>query len=126
MRRKTYFLLALLLLSSMLLISCSSENANVEQEDSLSAEEKDVENIDEVTEEEVEEVVLPEESQQVTEFPWDEDEDFKAALEENGTDVLIAGYATVSNDYSDDERENIDIASSTISGTVLQPGEVFS
>lgn len=82
MRRKTYFLLALLLLSSMLFISCSSENANVEQEDSLSAEEKDVENIDEVTEEEVEEVALPEESQQVTEFPWDEDEDFKAALEE--------------------------------------------
>ncbi len=125
MRRKTYFLLALLLLSSMLLISCSSENANVEQEDSLSAEEKDTKETDEMVEEE-EEVALPEESQQVTEFPWDEDEDFKAALEENDTDVLIAGFATVSNDYTDDERENIAIASSTISGTVLQPGEVFS
>lgn len=125
MRRKTYFLLALLLLSSMLLISCSSENANVEQEASISAEEKDTKETDEMVEEE-EEVALPEESQQVTEFPWDEDEDFKAALEENDTDVLIAGFATVSNDYTDDERENIDIASSTISGTVLQPGEVFS
>ena len=45
---------------------------------------------------------------------------------ENDTDVLIAGFVTVSEDYSDDEKENIRLAASMISGTVLQPGEVFS
>ncbi len=48
------------------------------------------------------------------------------AQEEHGTDVLIAGYVTVSEDYSDDEKENIRLASSMIFGTVLQPVEVFS
>lgn len=132
MRIKNYFLLALILISSMLLISCSSDNAGVSQEDSVNAEEENSkqteETEDEEKEQEIEEEkeILPEESQQVTEFPWDEEEEFQEALEENDTDVLIAGYATVSNNYSDDERENIDIAASTISGTVLEPGEVFS
>lgn len=132
MRRKVYFLLALLLMSSTLFMACSSENAEADQKASINIEEEDSKNTDEVKdkqkeeEKEIEEEILPEESQQVTEFPWDESEDFKAALEENGTDVLIAGFATVSNNYTEDERENIDLASSAISGTVIHPGEVFS
>lgn len=48
------------------------------------------------------------------------------AQEEHGTVVLIAGYVIVSEDYSDDEKENIRLAASMIFGTVLQPVEVFS
>lgn len=85
--------------------------------------EKEAQELEE--QEEVEEFI-PEESQQISEFPWDEDEDFLAVQKENDTDVLIAGFVTVSENYSDDERENINLAASIISGTVLAPDEVFS
>jgi len=69
---------------------------------------------------------LPEKSQQITEFLWDEDENFKTDQEKSGTNVLIAGFVTVSDSYTEDERENISLAAITISGSVINPGELFS
>lgn len=129
---KMNLLLALLLSSSMLLISCSNESTEVNKEDSINNEEEVAKNIDKVIDKQEEEKEedkkenLPESSQQVTEFPWDENKDFKNAQEENDTHVLIAGFTTVSNNYTEDERENINLAASTVSGTVVNPGEVFS
>src|SRR5699024_11095041 len=125
-------LLVLVLLLSSLLMACGSESTEVISEDNVEEVSNDTEQVVENPEEEQEEepeqepVILPEESQQISEFPWDEEEDFNKAQEESGADVLIAGFVTVSEGYSDDERENIRLAASMISGTVLEPGEVFS
>lgn len=129
MKRKINVLLALLL-SAMLLISCNSENEGKQEkvnEENTSEKGKDVQVVKQEEQEEEEEVeIIPEESQQIDEFPWDEDEDFKNAQQENDTNILIAGFVTVSEGYTDDERENIRLAASMITGTVLKPGEIFS
>lgn len=125
--------LLLLLLSSVLLISCSNENKNEQadirdasQKEKL-AEESEKEKIEkEKIEAEKQEAKFPEESQAVSELPWDEDEDFNNAIKENDTDVLIAGFSTVFEDVSPEEHVNIELAANTINKTVVMPGEVFS
>ncbi len=117
-----HFLLTVLLLSSVFLISCSNATNEEKNSENSSAEDvtkdKDVEKKDVVT--------LPEESQSVTTFPWDKDEDFLNALKKNDTDVLIAGFSTVFEESSPEESVNIDLAAKTINGTIVEPGEVFS
>lgn len=106
---------------SFLLAACGSEVVDSGEKADVAVEPETTE-VEDVEEEEE----LPEESQQISELPWEEEEDFKAAQSENGTSVLIAGFVTVSDNYTDDERENINIAANTISGTVLQVDEIFS
>lgn len=133
MKRKLYFLLTLIFVSLALLTSCNGEDLvaekaeekveeHTESNEGLQFKEEEI-----IIEEEIEEIeFIPEESQQIDEFPWDDVEDFKNAQIENGTDTLIAGFVTVSEGYTDDERGNISLAASMISGTVLEPGDVFS
>lgn len=125
MRVKMNFIVAFILVSSLFLMSCNSESDPVAQVD----DETLAENKEEVEKEEVEEVeeeFIPEVSQQIDEFPWDDGDDFLIAQEESDADVLIAGFVTVSEGYTDDERENINLAAKSIAGTVLEPGDVFS
>lgn len=126
MRKRLSLVVALLLSSSLLLVSCSNETEEVIKEDDINVEvaSEDTEKVIDKQEEEI--VELPEESQLVTEFPWDEDQNFTNAQAENNTDVLIAGFTTVFEDSTPEERENIDLAASMINGTIVDPGEVFS
>lgn len=127
MKIKTNLLLALLLLSSIFLMSCSSDSEEANNEETINTEDvsQDIDKKEEEIEEEEKEE-LPEESQSVTEFPWDEDEDFKNAQEKNDANVLIAGFSTVFDDSTPEEFENIKLAAGIITGTVVNPGEVFS
>lgn len=114
----------MLLVSTTLFMGCNNESADLNTESTTSEEE--------VTEqeavEEVEAIELPEESQELTEFPWEweEDEEFNRIQTENDTDILIAGYVTVFPSYTPEEYDNISFAANEITGTILQPGEIFS
>lgn len=123
MRKKTSLLLALILTGSVALISCSSDNEeeNIKIEDDVS---KDTNS--EQSKQEDQKEKLPEKSQPVTEFPWDDDKDFKDAKEKNDTDVLIAGFCTVLEKSTPEERTNIDLAASTVTETVIDSGKIFS
>lgn len=109
------------LLFGALFLSACGQNNDIETEETKEA-------VAEVIEEEneEEEEFIPEASQQMTEFPWDEDEAFKAAQKDHDTDELIAGYTAVFDVFPPAEEENVKIASSIIQGTVLEPGENFS
>lgn len=129
MKVKVNFVAIFLLLSSVLFISCNNESTEVLQEEPAaevteSAEQVEIEDTNLEIEEE--EVFIPEESQQIDEFPWDDEANFLSSLEESNVDTLVAGFVTVFEDFTDEEHENIRLASSIISGTVLEPGEVFS
>lgn len=126
--KKITLLLTFVLLSSLFLVSCSNDTNDNKEEANTKEVSQDKEKQEEKTEKKEAEKKeeLPKESQAVTEFPWDEDADFKEALEENNTDVLIAGFSTVFDDSTPEEFENIELASSIINGTVVKPGEVFS
>lgn len=129
MKNKTNLLIVLLLLISLLLISCNSEKEAVNKEEKndttdVSQDKQEEEKPKEDEEEKAREI--PEESQAVNELPWDEDKNFINAQKENDTDVLIAGFSTVFDDSTPEEFENIKLASSKITGTVVNPGEVFS
>lgn len=129
MRRKVNLLLVSLLLGSLLFTACNNEGAHVTGE-SIAVDElsEDSDESPEESQEAVEEieVEVPDFSKQVTELPWEEDESFIKAQMENDTTVLIAGFVTVSNGYTEDERENIKLAANMIAGSVLEPDEVFS
>lgn len=122
MRRTLYILFVLS--CSIVLISCSNESTVIQNEEL--ADNEEVSKEADIVADEPEEEVIPEESQQITQFPWDEDADFKSTQEANDTDVLIAGFITVFENSTQEERDNINLAVSTISGTVIKPGEVFS
>ncbi len=62
----------------------------------------------------------------VSELPWDKEEDFLAAKEQNGCPVLLGAYRTVLHDPLPGEEHNVHLAASYVSGTVLEPGELFS
>src|SRR5690625_1401976 len=126
MRFYNIFIIVLIFFVSLFFIGCSKETETDKK--STNEVETVLQNEELVEQEEVEEEeeFIPEESQPIDEFPWDEDGEFLKAQEESGANVLIAGYVTVSEGYTDDERENIRLAASMISGTVLEPGEVFS
>ena len=65
-------------------------------------------------------------SGQVTETPWQSDDDFLAAREKYGCPVLMAAYKTVLKDPLPGEEANVHLAARFISGTVVEPGGIFS
>lgn len=126
MRNKTYLLITLMITSSVFLISCNNEEKQKEvkiEEQIKIAKEKAY---NEKLEEDKKKNEIPKESQQITEFPWDNDKEFLKAQEENDTDVLIAGFVTVLEKSTEAERTNIGLAAKTVTGSVVEAGEVFS
>src|SRR5699024_5896220 len=124
MNIKKHSWIVFLSFSALFLAACG-------QNDAIETEENNEEVVAEVVEEaeneeEEEEEFIPEASQQMTEFPWDEDEAFKSAQSEYETDELIAGYTTVFDVFPPEEEENVRLAASIIQGTVLEAGENFS
>jgi vancomycin resistance protein YoaR len=65
-------------------------------------------------------------SGQITSLPWEDDENFKAALENNSKPVLMAAYRTVLRDPLPGEENNVHLAARLLTGTVVKPGEIFS
>lgn len=61
-----------------------------------------------------------------TEVPWENDDDFLGAKEQNGTPVLMAAYKTVLKDPLPGEEYNVHLAARYICGTVLAPGKTLS
>lgn len=125
--KKTYLLLTLVLTSSISLISCNSKSE--EKEDNTKIEESisdSKDNKPKIEKEEKKEEKLPEVSQTITEFPWDGENEFKEAQLKNDTDVLIAGFCTVLEKSTEAERTNIGLAAKSVTGIVIEPGEVFS
>lgn len=102
------------------------DDSSIIDDDASNLEDDIISDNDIVEEEPVFTYPEPDVSQQIDVFPWDEDEDFKQAQADNNAHVLIAGFVTVSYDYSDAELANINHATNFISQTVLLPGEVFS
>ena len=122
MRKKSYLLLTIVVISATSLIACSNKDIkdgkrNSKMQNASVHEEFDT--IEVINKE-------PNESQQVTEFPWDDNVSFLKAQSDNDTDVLIAGFCTVLETATDAEKNNIGLAASTVNGTVVKPGEVFS
>ncbi len=62
----------------------------------------------------------------ITSLPWENDEAFTKAQQENGTAVLMAAYKTVLRDPLPGEEYNVHLAASMLAGIVIKPGEVFS
>ncbi|MEN6462164.1 MAG: VanW family protein, partial [Syntrophomonas sp.] len=54
------------------------------------------------------------------------DHNFQAAREENGTPVLMAAYRTVLRDPLPGEENNVHLAARLLTGTVVKPGQTFS
>lgn len=69
---------------------------------------------------------LPILSGPVTVLPWDNDNVFLKAMENSGTDRLIAAYKTVLLDPLPGEEFNVHLCAKLMSGTVVEPGCVFS
>lgn len=59
-------------------------------------------------------------------MPWERDEDFIEAKQQNGTNVLLGGYRTVLRDPLPGEEYNVHLAARMLAGIVVKPGEVFS
>lgn len=59
-------------------------------------------------------------------LPWDQDERFKALKSKYDTRYLMAAYRASLPDPILFERHNIDRAAHLVSGTIVQPGQVFS
>ena len=68
----------------------------------------------------------PEESSQVYNLPWRNDEDFLKAKEKYKTPILMAGFCAVLKDPLPGEEYNVKLAAKNIKGIVIKPGEVFS
>lgn len=65
-------------------------------------------------------------SGEITEVPWENDEKFKAAMEDNDTYILMAAYRTVLRDPLPGEEYNVHHAAQLLAGTIVKPGETFS
>lgn len=59
-------------------------------------------------------------------LPWDENEFFLNSLRQNNTPILMAAYRTVLKDPLPGEEYNVHLAAGMLSGTIINPGEVFS
>jgi vancomycin resistance protein YoaR len=62
----------------------------------------------------------------VTTVPWEKDSKFKNKQKETGANVRMAAYRTVLRDPLPGEEQNVHLAARLLTGTVLQPGQVFS
>ncbi len=62
----------------------------------------------------------------ISSLPWENDEAFKKAQQDNGTNVLMAAYKTVLRDPLPGEEYNVHLAASILAGIVIKPGEIFS
>lgn len=71
-------------------------------------------------------VDIPNVSGVVSNLPWENNENFIRAQEENGTNVLMAAYCAVLKDPLPGEEFNVHLAASSIAGIVLEPNQVFS
>lgn len=69
---------------------------------------------------------FPEESGPVKELPWTKDEEFLKAQRENNTQVLMAAYCAVLTEPLPGEEFNVDFASESLKGSVLEKDEEFS
>ena len=69
---------------------------------------------------------IPQKSSSISKVPWENDADFKAAQNKHDAKVLISAYCVVINFTSEGEQHNVHLATKSVSGTVVQPGEVFS
>lgn len=65
-------------------------------------------------------------SEATTVLPWDNEDEFKTAKETNSCPLLLGAYKTVLHDPLPGEEQNVHLAASYVSGTVLKPGDVFS
>lgn len=65
-------------------------------------------------------------SGQTTEVPWQNNDAFQKALEQNNTPVLLGAYRTVLRDPLPGEEENVHLAARMLAGIVVNPGQVFS
>lgn len=65
-------------------------------------------------------------SGQITSLPWENSDEFRAAVEKNNTPVLLAGYQTVLKDPLPGEEENVHLAARLLQGTIVKPQETFS
>ncbi|NLW21896.1 MAG: hypothetical protein GXY88_01355 [Tissierellia bacterium] len=72
------------------------------------------------------EIDMPEVSGTVSNLPWEEDEDFLKAKEENNTPVLMAAFCAVLIDPLPGESYNVKLAAKSLAGTVVGPQEIFS
>lgn len=68
----------------------------------------------------------PEVSGPVKNLPWTDDEQFLKAQEENNTSILIAAYCAVLIDPLPGEEYNVKLAANSLTGSVVDSGEVFS
>jgi len=59
-------------------------------------------------------------------LPWEKDPDVRAFLKKQGTPVLMAAFKATLYEPIGAEPYNIALAADKLSGTVVQPGEIFS
>lgn len=71
-------------------------------------------------------VDIPEKSGPVKNLPWVNDEEFLEAQKNNNSQVLMAGYCAVLTDPLPGEEFNVDFASESLKGMVIQANEIFS
>lgn len=69
---------------------------------------------------------IPEKSSQVSNLPWERDNIFLKAQEENDAYTLMAAFCSVLINPLPGEEYNVQLAAKSLSGKVVQPGEVFS
>lgn len=125
MRKKRNLLVISILISLTFLISCNNQNENKIESKHIEEKKSTSNNLKEEIEQK-EKTKLPQVSRQITEFPWDNDSEVKIAQEQNDARVLISGFCTVLEKSTTEERNNINLAASTVSGKTINTGEVFS
>jgi hypothetical protein len=62
----------------------------------------------------------------LTKLPWENDEDFIIAKENNDASVLLGAYCAVLKDPLPGEEYNVHLAASLLCGRTLEPSQVFS
>lgn len=69
---------------------------------------------------------IPTDSGPIYKLPWERDRDFLQVQGQHGTDVLLAGFATVLKSTFPGEKHNVHLATRSASGTIIAPGHIFS
>ena len=108
------------------LLALESYNPDI-AEQSIKAEEDCLEaEVHKTQVDEEDNVDIPEKSSPVANLPWEKDEKFLKAQEENNAHTLMAAFCSVLIDPLPGEEYNVQLAAKSLSGIVVQPGEVFS